>query len=125
MRAARHTPLLNILQGVQALELELQIGADICSRIVDYAVQAANTVFLQAYEAAQYIGLGNFDFTASGFYEVADTACDAAYRGALQLLGEFEAAQDHPTFDASTQAIEGESCDFRGSSGVLDYIGPS
>ena len=98
-----------LFQGVEALEAELQIGADFCSRVVDYAVQAADTSFLQAYDTARYIGLNGFDFTASSFFQVADTACDAAHRGALQLLGEFEAAQNHTTFDASTQDTAGEN----------------
>ena len=96
------------MQGVQVLEQELQIGADFCRHVVDYAGQASDTVFLQVYEIGQHIGLDSFDFTTKGFFEVADTACAAAHRGSQQLLGQLEAALNGTTIDVSQQASSGE-----------------
>ena len=98
------------MQGVEALDLELQIGADFCRCVVDYAGQASDTGFLQAYEAAQYIGLDSFDFSTEAFFEEADTACAAAHRDSQQLLGQFEAALNGTTLDVSQLTSSGEPC---------------
>ena len=96
------------------LEGDIQTAEAFCSRVVDVAIQAADTAVLLSMHTAKVIGLdgfGNLVESGSLFAAAADIACNIELRRAQMLL------DDHVASQNSSSAV-----DYQASGGVCAVL---
>jgi hypothetical protein len=89
------------------LDLELQIGADFCSKVIDYALRASSTTLVRGLQVGESLGVHGLAFSSSELHEAVDTGCDVAHRRSQSLLADFESSQSGPTIDLNLQDASG------------------
>lgn len=95
------------MQSIGLLSEALEVGGNYCKRVVDMAVEAANSAVFLSLDAAERLGQSLAVFLENDLMVAADTACNAAYRGMQALLEGEEAGLDSSdTLDLSAAASE-------------------
>lgn len=96
------------MQMAALLEEDIKTGGDFCTRVVDLAVEVADTTVLLSLNAAKSLGQDSVSFAESSSLFAAEIACYSEQQSAQAQLDEQQLSQDGssiltvPNPDAST-----------------------
>lgn len=102
---------MNIIQSLGQLSEALDFGSTFCQRVVDIAVEAANSAVLLSLNAAERLSLDTAAFLQNDLTLAADTSCTAAYRDMQTLLD-----REGPRQTSSSSADLGAGDNVQGTS---------